>query len=246
MMKKILKQAASGLFILLAAVSVVSAGSFGISPVIVNLSAKQKISKITLSNPGTKPISVQLESMNWSQQEGKDVFTPTREILVNPPIFTVPANGSQTIRIGLRRPPDAKRELSYRIFLQELPPQESAGFQGTMMLMRLSLPVFISPEVKSKQLLRWHVAQTPSGTLKVSLINDGNVHIKINNLQLQLPSKVQSWVNQEPFQYVLPGQSRDWIMSTNSNYPPLPLGTALKLVAQTNTGKIKADVMTAP
>jgi fimbrial chaperone protein len=112
--------------------------------------------------------------------------------------------------------------------------------------MRLSLPVFISPEVKSKQLLRWHVAQTPSGTLKVSLINDGNVHIKINNLQLQLPSKVQSWVNQEPFQYVLPGQSRDWIMSTNSNYPPLPLGTALKLVAQTNTGKIKADVMTAP
>ena len=155
MMKRILKQAACGLFILLTGVSVVSAGSFGISPVIVTLSANKQVSEITLNNPGTEPMSVQLEMMAWSQQEGKDVFTPTREVLVNPPIFTVPANGSQLIRLGIRRAPDAQRELSYRIFLQELPPPISSDFQGDKMLMRVSLPVFILPQVEAKPLLRW-------------------------------------------------------------------------------------------
>ena len=186
MMKRILKQAACGLFILLTGVSIVSAGSFGISPVIVTLSANKQVSEITLNNPGTDPMSVQLEMMAWSQQEGKDVFTPTREVLVNPPIFTVPANGSQLLRLGIRRAPDAQRELSYRIFLQELPPPISSDFQGTMMLMRVSLPVFILPQVEAKPLLRWQVARTQKGTLKVSLTNDGSAHIKITNLKFCL------------------------------------------------------------
>jgi fimbrial chaperone protein len=246
MMKRILKQATCGLFILLTGVSVVSAGSFGISPVIVTLSANKQVSEITLNNPGTDPMSVQLEMMAWSQQEGKDVFTPTREVLVNPPIFTVPANGSQLIRLGIRRAPDAQRELSYRLFLQELPSPISSDFQGTLMLMRVSLPVFILPQVEAKQLLRWQVARTPQNTLKVSLTNDGSAHIKIKNLKLLTPNNLQSWVDQGSFAYVLPGQSHDWIMSTNSDYRPPALGTALKLIAQTNTGKIEAGVMIAP
>jgi fimbrial chaperone protein len=246
MMKRILKQATCGLFILLTGVSVVSAGAFGISPVIVTLSANKQVSEITLNNPSTDPMSVQLEMMVWSHQEGKDVFTPTREVLVNPPIFTVPANGSQLIRLGIRRAPDAQRELSYRLFLQELPSPISSDFQGTLMLMRVSLPVFILPQVEAKQLLRWQVARTPQGTLKVSLTNDGSAHIKIKNLKLLTHNNVQSWVNQGSFAYVLPGQSHDWIMSTNSDYRPSPLGTVLKLIAQTNTGEIEADVMIAP
>jgi fimbrial chaperone protein len=246
MMKRILKQATCGLFILLTGVSVVSAGSFGISPVIVTLSANKQVSEITLNNPGTDPMSVQLEMMAWSQQEGKDVFTPTREVLVNPPIFTVPANGSQLIRLGIRRAPDAQRELSYRLFLQELPSPISSDFQGTLMLMRVSLPVFILPQVEAKQLLRWQVARTPQNTLKVSLTNDGSAHIKIKNLKLLTPNNLQSWVDQGSFAYVLPGQSHDWIMSTNSDYRTPALGTALKLIAQTNTGKIEAGVMIAP
>ena len=246
MMKRILKQATCGLFILLTGVSAVSAGAFGISPVIVTLSANKQVSEITLKNPSNDPMSVQLEMMAWSHQEGKDVFTPTREVLVNPPIFTVPANGSQLIRLGIRRAPDAQRELSYRLFLQELPSPISSDFQGTLMLMRVSLPVFILPQVEAKQLLRWQVARTPQGTLKVSLTNDGSAHIKIKNLKLLTPNNVQSWVNQGSFAYVLPGQSHDWIMSTNSDYRPSPLGTVLKLIAQTNTGEIEADVMIAP
>ena len=69
-MKRIFKQAAYVLFAILSSVSALSAGSFGISPVIVTLSANQQISEITLNNPGAEPMSLQLEVMNWSQQEG--------------------------------------------------------------------------------------------------------------------------------------------------------------------------------
>ena len=76
--------------------------------------------------------------MSWSQVEGKDVYTATREVLANPPIFTVPAGGSQLVRIGLRRAPNTQRELTYRIFMQELPPPLDNEFTGTRMLMRIS------------------------------------------------------------------------------------------------------------
>ena len=88
----------------------------------VTLSDKQKIGTITVRNDGTEPVPMQLEVLNWSQEEANDVFTPTRELIVNPPIFTIPAGGSQLIRVGLRGTPDAQRELTYRIFIQELPP----------------------------------------------------------------------------------------------------------------------------
>tara|TARA_B110000908_G_scaffold63694_1_gene77467 strand:- start:89 stop:823 length:735 start_codon:yes stop_codon:yes gene_type:complete len=241
-MKRVFIQAACGLFLLLTGVSVVSAGSIGVTPVRVTLSASQQVTTVTVRNPSTKPMSMQLEVMNWSQQEGEDVFTPTREVLVNPPIFTVPADGSQLLRVGMRRAPDAQRELSYRLFLQELPAPISSDFQGMQMLMRVSLPVFILPQVEAKPLLRWQVARTQKGTLKVSLTNDGSAHIKITNLKLSMSSNVQPWVSQGSFKYVLPGQSHDWIVSANSDYLPPP-GTALQLIAQTNAGDIEAEVM---
>ena len=86
-----------------------------------------------------------------------------------------------------------------------------------------------------------------SGSLPTGIFfHNGVGQNKIKNLKLSMPSNVQSWVSQESFKYVLPGQSHDWIMSTNSDYPPPPLGTALKLVAQTNTGEIEVGVMIAP
>ena len=52
----------------------------------------------TVRNNGTEPVMMQMELMSWSQSEGKDVYTATREVLGNPPIFTVPAGGSQLVR----------------------------------------------------------------------------------------------------------------------------------------------------
>ena len=246
MLKREMMQAACGLFLLVMGASVVSAASIGVSPVRATLSADQSVGALTVRNSGTEPMSVQLEVMNWSQQEGKDVFTATREVLANPPIFTVPPGGSQLIRAGLRRAPDPRRELTYRIFLQELPPPPSPDFNVAKMLMRVSLPVFVLPALAAEPALRWQAARTSDGALKISLTNIGNAHIQIANFKLSLPGSAQPWVTKESAEYVLPGQSRDWNLPADSEYPVPPPGTSLQLLAQTNAGDIEAEVMIAP
>ena len=124
MLTRVLEQAACGLFFFVVWASVAKAASFGVSPVRVTLSESQSMGALTVRNDGTEPASLQMEMLNWSQAQGQDVLTPTRELLANPPIFTVPAGGSQLVRVGLRRAPDGQRELTYRIVLQELPPPQ--------------------------------------------------------------------------------------------------------------------------
>ena len=246
MLKRVIIQAAYGLFLLVAGVSEVSAASIGVSPVRATLSADQQVGALTVHNTGTEPMSVQLEVMSWSQQDGEDVFTATREVLANPPIFTVPPSGSQLIRAGLRRAPDARRELTYRIFLQELPPPPSPDFNGAKMLMRVSLPVFVLPEVAAQPALRWQAARTSDGALKISLTNIGNAHVQIANFSLSLPGSAQPWITQQSSTYVLHGQSRDWILPANAENPSPPPGAILQIFAQTDAGDMEAEVLITP
>jgi fimbrial chaperone protein len=122
MLTRALKQAACGLFFFVVCASVANATNLGVSPVRVTLSDSQKIGSLSVRNDGTEPITMQMEVLSWSQREGKAVFAATRELLANPPIFTIPAGSSQLIRVGLRRAPDVQRELTYRIAIQELAP----------------------------------------------------------------------------------------------------------------------------
>ena len=246
MLARVMTKAAFGIILLVMGASVASAASLGVSPVRVTLSESQSMGAITVRNDGTEPASLQMEMLSWSQAEGQDVLTPTRELLANPPIFTVPAGGSQLVRVGLRRAPDGQRELTYRIVLQELPPPPNPDFNGTRMLMRISLPVFVLPKIDAEPVLMWQATRTSQGALKISLTNNGNAHIQIANFKLSLPGSAQPWVTKESAEYVLAGQSRDWNLPADSEYPVPPPGTSLQLFAQTDAGDIAAKVMIEP
>ena len=155
----------------------------------------------------------------------------------------MPAGGSQLVRMGLRRAPDPQRELTYRLFLQEVPPPPKPDFQGLQVALRIGVPVFVLPAVAAKPVLRWQAARTPEGALKLSLANSGNAHIQIVNFRLSLPDSAQPWVTQQAADYVLPGQSRDWIVPANPAPPP---GVTLHLFARTDAGDMEAEVVVAP
>ena len=246
MLSRILIQTACRLFFVLIGASVACAGSFSVHPIRVTLSDSQKMGTITLRNKGTEPITLQIETLSWSQRESKDVFTATREILSNPPIFTIPVGGSQLIRIGLRRESDAQSELAYRIILQELPQTNNSGFMGAKMLMRVSLPVFVLPEVAAKPLLYWQVAQTSKGALKLSVSNSGNAHIQIKNIKLSLPDSSQPLATTNTVDYILPGQNYEWVLQANENFSISTPDTTLQLFAQTDAGDIEAVVIIEP
>ena len=122
----------------------------------------------------------------------------------------------------------------------------NSGFTGAKMLMRVSLPVFVLPEVAAKPLLHWQAAQTSKGALKLSVSNSGNAHIQIKNFKLSLPGSSQPLATNNTVDYILPGQRYEWVLQANENYPISTPDSTLQLFAQTDAGDIEASVIIEP
>lgn len=239
MISSVLSQALRGLAIFLCGASVAYAGSFSVSPVRATLSARQSAGSLTVRNDGEGPSVIQIEIVAWSQKDGREVFVPTSEILATPPIFTVPAGGSQVVRVGLRRAPDTKRELTYRMFLQEVPPPPRPGFQGLQVALRISVPVFVLPMAEARRALAWSSVPVDQGQFKLRVTNTGNAHAQIANFTLSRPQGEQL-TTQQVAAYVLPGESREW--PVKSTIQP---GAVLHLTAKTDGDDVQTEVTVA-
>lgn len=235
-----LHQAACGLMLLLlCAVCPVWASTFQVNPVTVTLSADKPVAALTVRNVGADPTVVQLQLTSWSQVDGADKYVPTSDILATPPIFTLPANGSQVIRVGFRRPPDGQGEHAYRLFLQEIPPPLKPGFKGLRMSLRISLPVFVRSAQAAAPQLHWQATPAGHGQVEIRVSNDGPAHIKLSRFELSADgdSKPLS-MPQQPV-YVLSGSTHEWTIRA-----PDSVGEHLHLTAQRDSGAVvEADLV---
>jgi fimbrial chaperone protein len=228
-----------GLAMWLAGAGAASAGSFAVSPVRATLSAARGTGSLTVHNNGTEAAVVQLSVVAWSQESGQDVYQPSKDVLATPPLFTVQPGASQVVRVGLRRAPDATRELSYRLYLQEVPPPPKADFTGLQVALRLSVPVFVTPaKANAKPVLHWRLSRAPGGGLTLAADNNGSVHVQVANFSLA-DANGKALASRQVAAYLLPNQGRAWQLALE----PLPAaGTKLQLAAQTDAGDLKSDV----
>jgi fimbrial chaperone protein len=193
------------------------AAGWNIDPVRLELSPQQQTAALTVTNESDQPTSIQIQAVAWSQAEGKDVFTPTKEVLVSPPFVTIPAKGEQIIRVALRRKADAVNELTYRINLQELPPPHAPEFVGVQVALRIGLPVFVqSQNGQAAAKVTWNVSQLADNTLKVQAQNKGNAHIQISDFALYVPGADKPISDQTGSSYILSGQSHEWLLKSVS------------------------------
>lgn len=171
---------------LLAVSGVAMAGSFKVQPVRVDLSHSQTTAVLHVSNESDSPTVVQVGIKAWSQSGGKDVFTSTRNVLATPPIFTIPAGGEQIVRVGLMNKPRVDHEVTYRIFLTQVPPKPRPGMRGLQFALRISIPVFVSPVTKggSKATahLRWSCKALGADKYSIKVDNNGAAHARIWNV----------------------------------------------------------------
>src|SRR5215831_14574206 len=157
------------------------AGSFSISPVRVELSAQQRTDALTVRNENDKEVVVQAQVFNWSQQSGQDVLTETHDILVTPPVFKLSGNAQQIVRVAARKAADPKRELTYRLVLQEVPQDAPKEFTGLRVALRLSLPIFVASQSKSAPDLVWGAAWQADDSLQIVAKNQGDAHLQITD-----------------------------------------------------------------
>lgn len=222
------------------ACGIVQAGSYGINPVKLTLSAQNATQIITVRNDGEQASVMQVELSAWSQSNGNDVHTPTRELLATPPIFTLLPGASQIIRIGLRSAPDTQRELSYRMFLQEVPPPAKPDVVGLQVALRFSVPVFVTPAQAVKPDLHWQAVRLDEHTLKVGVTNIGNSHDHLSAYKIYRSGNSNPIIAQKLFAYLLPGETRYWSLTTDT----LPnSGEHLSVLANTEMGEVIADVV---
>lgn len=186
------------------------AGSFSVNPVRIELSGTAPNAVIHVENTGNAPVTVQLSTMLWSQADGKDQLRPTRELLSTPQIFNLKAGAVQLVRIGALRKPDAGRELSYRLLLEEIPPPPPPDFKGLQVALRVSIPVFLKPPVETREKLEVALRLKPDNQLTLTLANAGNGSAHWSGFTLHDEAAPERVLAAHPGAvYMLPGQQRD-------------------------------------
>jgi len=216
-------------------VSPTIAADIQIEPLLIGLTPQAPIASMVVRNTGTEPLLMQAEIVAWSQSDGKDVFQPTRAILANPPLFRVAPQGQQILRFGLRVP-RLQNEQSYRVFLQEVPSQDSVSAGRVVTLLRISVPIFVPPEGGVPD-LEWRIGQSGKEA-RITVSNRGKVHAHILSLLVQRSSGEVLSSGPAPT-YVLAGQSWQWTMPLRR---PLAAGEQLGLTARTDQGDVTSKV----
>lgn len=185
------------------------AASFNVNPIGFDLTAERSAGVLQIRNTGEQPVRIQVQAVDWSTDGSKEVLSDTDALLLNPPIFSIEPGQLQFLRFGLRHPENSASEKSYRLLIDEVPPAGSQG-PGLRTLLRVSIPVFISPKMRQEK-ISWQLKRV-AGALLLSAANEGNVHSKINQLRLSNGDDKDALQINAPA-YVLPGQRKEWSLA---------------------------------
>ncbi len=225
--------------LMLAAAGPAAAGTFSIAPVRIELQGSQRTAVLTVHNDDAAPLVVQVSALNWTQTGGEESNAPTRELLATPPVFTLPPNGEQIVRVALRREPDATRELDYRLLLAEVPQPADKNFTGLRVALRLSIPVFVKAASVGAASLHWRAHWLPDGGgLALSATNDGSTHQQVSDFTLHFAGS-EALARGVVSRYVLPGSTVTWKIA-----PPAGVAhdAAISIRGASDQGDFQADV----
>lgn len=184
------------------------AGSLNVVPTKLFLSSGKKTGALTITNQGEEAITLQVEASKWKQNEaGEDIHDATEDIVFYPKIFTIEKGKQALLRVGTKNQKPEKNEMTYRVFIQEIPVAKP-GASGLTMALRLSIPIFIKPEKEISDWVIEKAEQSPRGIL-VKIKNGGNSHILIGKIKAQGfdESGTEVFKKEEPGWYVLQGMT---------------------------------------
>jgi fimbrial chaperone protein len=190
-------------FALLAATAPALAGRFSVAPIRVDFGAGLRIGAVTVTSEDDHPLVFKNSPSLWTQNaDGGDVYTPTSDLVVTPPLLRVEAGEPRIVRIGTLRDP-GEVERSYRVFLEEQAPANPEGTGATIaVVIKFGVPVFVAP--RSERVAgTTEIVERKPGRITLQVKNTGNVHFNVEAITANgvAVKDVSSW-------YLLPGTTR--------------------------------------
>lgn len=200
---------------LLLAAGLVQASGLQVSPISLNLKATNSANGLWLSNTGSNLVHAQVRVYQWTQQDNKSQLTPSRGLVISPPMLELKPGERQLIRvIRVGAPPNGPGavEEAYRLSIDELP-IDSQGKKGLQFVLHYSVPVFVEPlgGAKVMPLLHWSL-QREDDQLVLRVANTGTGHAQLADIDYVDGSGRRTPIKQGLLGYVLPGATMHWTL----------------------------------
>jgi fimbrial chaperone protein len=178
---------------------------FNITPTRLFIPKGQTSASLVLRNDGAEALRFQITAFRWSNDaEGQLVLQPTTDVVFFPMLFVVEPRQTRRVRVAVTSKA-IERELSYRLFIEQLPSRAEAQPSGVQMLMRASIPLFVqSPQLVARAMV--DETKVAGGQLSFVVRNVGNVHVSITRVTVTM--RARGFETQVPGWYLLSGETR--------------------------------------
>ncbi len=211
------------------------AAQIHVRPVLVELQAPASAATLTLNNRGKGLVTAQVRVFRWTQVNGKDRLTPTRDVVASPPLLRMPANRDNVVRIVRVTKRPVKGEESYRLIVDQIPDKKKKG-TGVVFAVRYSIPVFFYEPGASKPKLSWKAAKRGRKII-LTAHNSGARHERIAKLKITSTSGKTQLLSRGLAGYVLGKSTRTW-----SKPARISLRGSVIIKGQGTHGPLKAKV----
>lgn len=167
--------------------------SMDVAPTLVRL-APGKAGLFYVTNHGAAPLTVEMRAMDWRQDAGRDVLSPSSVFFTSPPVVTIAPGVRQSVRLLTEKPG------AYRLLVSELP--DPAADPGRVkVLLQFSVPVFAGD--LGTPLVSFSASRN-GAALVLSAVNRGLAPVKLSG-----PTLGGVVLDRGPV-YLLPGARRDF------------------------------------
>lgn len=124
-----------------------SYANFTIAPVKLKINNNEKIAAISVKNNTNEAKSFQLIIYKVIFEDGKEVQKETKDLIVTPAMFKIPAGKTQLIRVAIKsNNMYSTIEDGYKISVKELPRRLNAEGAHVQLVTEFKVPVSISSQ----------------------------------------------------------------------------------------------------
>ena len=213
------------------------AQALSVLPVNIFFMPGQRATSLTVTNQGKSKTAIQIRAYAWNQKGDDDQLAASSDVVLSPPLARIAPGATQVIRLILRQTPE-KREVTYRILIDQIPPPAEPGV--VHVVLRLSIPIFVKPAIRAFPDVQFHMERDAEHIYLVA-INAGNLHEAIRDIVLTTSDGRKLKLESGASPYVLSGSTRRWRIATQDNSLPLQAET-LQLTARADAGAIEQQV----